>query len=265
MCSVGAVAPLAMNMFGAMSQSRQQAQQSEYVYQQQLAAYQRDQMNWEITKRKADDELTARREQAHFQMQQLQHAQVEVNDAAAVEAFEAVRDMQKAKAMTMLTAVEAGAGGRTAEKLQRAVAFEQTNALNNIEQNRSNQINDLQLQKLSVVQSQKVAPLYSVDSGPPQRMETNSGWNFMNAIVGGIGGLGNLGSLDMGNSLAASSGATCLQTAQYTTPAPMNISTPSPTIPVTGSNWNYSLTGPIAGGSYTAPNTQIMNTQRVYF
>lgn len=176
---------LSLGVLGAVSGIGSSLAQSNATYQQQLAAYQREQLQNEILKKQTDDEARMRRAEAILNYQQLDTAQQETNETAANDAFNVRREMARTRALQTVASAGAGVTGNTVARLERALDVEQTFALNDIETNRVSAINQLQTQKIGVQLGAQVNPVYLAISDAPKRF---SGSTLLNAALGGLNG-----------------------------------------------------------------------------
>ena len=159
--------------------------QSEAAYNQELAAYQRALVNWEIDKKMMQDRQDLLTANAILQLQQLQNAQQEVNDAAVEQKSEIARELMRAKEMAKLSAGEANISGNSVDRIMSDLGFTEQSKLAAVEATRQNQVTQLQTEKMGAKQSAMMAPIYSAIGPPPER---DSGFSSSpSAALSGLG------------------------------------------------------------------------------
>ena len=154
-------------------------------YARQLQGYYDAQASWEINKRQADDRKKQLDANAIYQMQQLDAAQMEANEAATEQKSQIARDMLRAKAQAQLAASEAGVGGNSADRILADINFTEQSKLGAVESSRENQISALQTDKHNVRQSTEMVPIYAAIGGKP-KYKGNSMVSYLSAAMSGL-------------------------------------------------------------------------------
>ena len=146
---------------GALGFSSNIQQQQKAIAQQQQYAMQKG-IEWDIVKRKADNEAQMRAAAGIINMQQLDVRQQEINEAATEDKSEIQIAAMKAKAAAELNASEAGVGGTGVQRLLNNIAAEASRRTNNVESTRENQIAAAQMDKIATKQGTKMQPIYGI-------------------------------------------------------------------------------------------------------
>ena len=168
--------------FGKSFLKSQQDQQGAYAAQ--LQDYYTAQTNWEINKRQADDRKRQLNAAAVLEMQQLEAAQMETNEAAAEEKSQIVRDMMKAKAQAELAASEAGVGGNSVDRILADINFTEQSKLGAVESTRENRVNAFQTQKHGVRNNTQMSPIYAALGEKPDKPSILS--SLLSGAVSGV-------------------------------------------------------------------------------
>jgi len=179
MCSAMGMAMAGFQAISGFSNNIQQQQAA--IAQQQLYAMQK-QVEWDINKRKADNEATMRQAAGIINMQQLEARQQEINEAATEDKSEIQIAAMRAKAAAELQAGEAGVGGNSVKRLLANIESEATRRTNNVESTRENQIAAAQINKIATRQGTKMQPIYGI------LPSAGSGKvNYLSAALSGVG------------------------------------------------------------------------------
>lgn len=183
MCSAGMLGAQALQagLSGIMGMSNNIQQQQAAIAQQQQYAMQK-RIEWDVAKRKADDEARMRQAAGIINMQQLEARQMEINEAAAAEKSDIQIAAMKAKAATELSAAESGVSGKSLDRLLNSVAAEESRRIGNVEATRENQISAAQMDKIATRQASKSQPLYGIlPSAGSGRVD------YLSAVLSGVG------------------------------------------------------------------------------
>ena len=179
MCSVSGLAMAGLQ--GVMGFSSNIQQQQAAIAQQQQYAMQKE-VEWDIAKRKADNEARMRQAAGIINMQQLEARQQEINEAATEDKTEIQIAAMKAKAAAELQAGEAGVAGNSVHRLLASIESEATRRKNNVESTKENQIAAAQMDKIATRQGTKMQPIYGV------LPSAGSGKvNYLSAALSGVG------------------------------------------------------------------------------
>lgn len=199
MCSAGGVGALS-----AVQSVFSQRGAAESAYNQEMAAYQRAMANWEIDKKQAQDRQNMLSANAILQLQQIQNAQQEVNDAAVEQKSEIARELMKAREMAKLSAGEANVSGNAVDRIMSDLGFTEQSKLAAVEATRQNQVLQLQAEKMNAKQSAAVAPIYAAIGPPPEKDD-----GFSSILSAAISGLGSFTGLSKTSTGSAPRTATC--------------------------------------------------------
>ena len=180
MCSAVGLGALAFGQ-SLVSQKAQAGTQ----YAAELESYYRQQANWEMDKRQADDRKKQLNAAAIYQMQQLDAAQQEANEAATEQKSQIARDMLKAKAQAELAAGEAGVGGNSVDRILADINFTEQAQLSAVEASRANQVSAIQADKHNTVNTTRMSPIYAALGSKP-KYQGNSMVSYLSAALSGV-------------------------------------------------------------------------------
>lgn len=165
---------------GALGFTNNVVQQRQAIEQQRYYAAIKN-AEWEIAKKQADDEARMRKAAGRINLQQLDHRQLEINDAATEQKTEIALAAERAKASAALLAGEAGTAGNSVQRLLNSIESEATRRTSNVEASRENAISAAQMDKLATIQGTKTSPIY--------RTVPDAGGGKVNYLTAGLSGL----------------------------------------------------------------------------
>ena len=135
----------------------------------------------EILRRQQQDESQTRAAAAVLNYQQIQLAEREANDSAVQQKMDTARSLQKARALTKLSAMEGGVGGNVVDRAMVDLGFTEGQKMGAIEATRESQMDQLESEKIATYLSSKVQPIYTATGKAPKM-------GLSDILAGALGG-----------------------------------------------------------------------------
>lgn len=181
MCSIGSAIAGGLGVGKAAIDTKRAMAEQEAAYQQNLAKYNEAVAQRDIAIAQTRDEAEIRSKEAVLQYMQLDQAQQEASESAAVEKGQIAIEAAKARSLAKLGALESGVSGNSVDRIMNDIGVQRMTQTGIVEQSRANQVLQAQTEKEAVTLRAHTSPVYSYIGDAP--VKGRSGLTIASGLI----------------------------------------------------------------------------------